>query len=36
MPGGKAVLLDLMKGERAPRRSTEDETGASGLNSETA
>ena len=33
---GKAVLVNLIKGERAPRRAADDQAGASGPRSETA
>jgi len=36
MAGGKAVLVDLMNWEKAPRRVAEAQTGASGPMSETA
>jgi len=35
MPGGKAVAVDLMKWDSAPKRAAEDQTGASGPSSET-
>jgi len=35
MPGGKAVAVDLIKRERAPRRAAVDQTGASGPSSVT-
>jgi len=36
MPGGKAVLVDLMNRERAPSTAAEDHIGPSGPWSETA
>ena len=36
MPGGKAVLVDLMKRDWVRRRVAEDQTGASGPRSDTA
>jgi len=36
MPGGKAVLVDLIKRERVPTRAAEKQTGVSGPRSETA
>jgi len=35
MPGGKAVAVDLINRESAPRRAAEDHTGASGPSSVT-
>ena len=34
MPWGKAVAVDVMKRVSAPKRAAEDQTGASGLMSE--
>jgi len=36
MPGGNAVLVDLIPEERAHSRAAEDQTGASGRRSENA
>jgi len=35
MPGGKAVLVDLMKRQRAPSRAADNKMGVAGARSET-
>lgn len=35
IPGGKAVLVDLINRERAPRRAADDQMGASAARSDT-